>query len=224
MPAKLEVACFDLPSAHIALQAGAHRIEFCTDRAAGGLTPDLTQVQALRQQTATPLYAMVRPVGGGFVYAPAAFQAMRQTIIDFKSAGVDGLVFGILDAHGQVDAAANRELVTLAHPLPCTFHRAFDQVSDPLQAVETVIDCGFQTLLTSAGAPTAIEGLPLLQQLVAQAQGRIHIMPGGGVRAAHISALHTALQVPFYHTAAITPTSDPLPDAAEIASLLQSLQ
>jgi copper homeostasis protein len=111
----------------------------------------------------------------------------------------------------------NSELVALASPLPCTFHRAFDAVLNSKNALEDVISCGFSTLLTSGTYPNVMEGKDVLKQLIVQAQNRIQIMPGGGLRSTNISALNQIVNASWYHSSAIT-------DASEIANPIEIMQ
>lgn len=121
-----------------------------------------------------------------------------------KNVGVDGFVFGILNEDDLIHQQKNKELVELAKPFPCTFHRAFDEVFDYEKALEDVIDCGFSTILTSGTKPNVIEGIQILKQLVEKASNRITIMPGGGLRSSNSIELKKVLNTNFYHSSAIT--------------------
>ena len=217
----LEVACFNTESALIAQSAGADRIELCDGITIGGTTPNLLSLQDVRNKTETtmaiPVFVMIRPRGGNFVYSAEEFEHMKSDILRFKS-HANGFVFGILDLDNEVDVVRNLELVTLAEPLPCTFHRAFDAVGDLYQALEVVVRCGFKTILTSGGAPNAIEGAEQLGKLVEMACGRIQIMPGGGVRSSNIEELSTVAHASFYHSSAIVDKGS-LADTEEVNQL-----
>jgi copper homeostasis protein len=220
--ARLEIASFSVASAVIAQQSGAHRIELCADRSAGGITPDIsvfTQVKALVE---IPIYVMIRPRGGDFVFTTSEFESMKQQLLQFKQAGVSGFVFGCLQENGSIHEAQNKELVQLAHPLPCTFHRAFDGLQYKQQALQTVIDCGFQNILTAGHAGNATEGLASLQQLHHWANGKITIIAGGGIRSTVLPEISTQTKVSWVHSAAITcgEEADPL----EIKALLDSIK
>lgn len=217
---KLEIACFDAESARVAIAAGVNRIEFCTGMAEGGLTPDLEQTRTLKASTDIPIFVMIRPHGDGFVYDAAALEQMAAAVQAFKAIGVDGFVFGILTEQGEVDVPKNKALVQLAAPLPCTFHRAFDRTNDPVAALEAVITCGFTTLLTSGMAPTAVAGIPLLKTLIAQAGTRLTVMPGGGVRAAHLGLLRAELATDFFHSSGI-PAQGQMADAGELKAMMR---
>jgi copper homeostasis protein len=200
----LEIAVFNTASARIADQAGADRIELCSDLSAGGLTPSVDAIIQAKQELNCPFFVMIRPKAGGFVYTPTEVAKMKEDLLLAKEHGVSGFVFGILKEDGTVDEAANKALVALAHPLPCTFHRAFDAITDKPAALEALIACGFQRVLTSGGVGNAIDYCDVLQQLIIQANGRIIIMPGGGVRSNNISKIMEKIDASEYHSAAIT--------------------
>jgi copper homeostasis protein len=214
---KIEIACFNLESVLIAQKAGADRIELCADIALGGTTPSAHIVRQAREHVILPLYVMIRPRGGNFEYASVEFEQMKSDISNLKALGVDGFVFGILNDNQMIQIEQNSELVALASPLPCTFHRAFDAVLNSKNALEDVISCGFSTLLTSGTYPNVMEGKDVLKQLIVQAQNRIQIMPGGGLRSTNISALNQIVNASWYHSSAIT-------DASEIANPIEIMQ
>jgi len=205
---KLEIACFNPESAVIAQQGGADRIELCANIKEGGTTPDLEITRQTREQLTIPLYVMIRPRGGSFVYSEDEFQQMKKEIQQFKTLGVNGFVFGILNHDRTINMKQNSELVAMAKPLPCTFHRAFDEVTDVLLSLEDVIQCGFSTILTSGTMPNVVEGITVLQQLVEKANNRITIMPGGGLRSGNIKKLQQHTNAGFYHSSAITDGSE----------------
>ncbi len=222
MKQKLEIACFNLESALIAQEGGADRVELCKDISIGGITPDESVVKEAREKIKIALVVMINPEGKEYIYSDMDFGKMKKSIVDFKAMGVDGLVFGILNKEGTINKEQNKELVQLAFPLPCTFHRAFDKVKNPLDALEDIINCGFKTILTSGQKQTAIAGIDLLIDLVSKANGRIAIMPGGGVRSTHISVLKEKLDTSFFHSSAITASTE-FADVEEVKSLKAKL-
>lgn len=201
---KLEIACFNLDSAIIAQENGADRVELCAEMEVGGTTPDYEITKQVRDLITIDLNVMIRPRGGNFVYSDAEFQQMKNEIIQFKEIGVNGFVFGILTENNSINSIQNTELVELAKPFPCTFHRAFDEVSDAFQVLEDVIACGFQTILTSGQKPNVVEGINRLVELVSKANNRITIMPGGGLRSTNIEFIQEKTKATFYHSSAIT--------------------
>lgn len=207
MPPQLEIACFSLESAILAAKAGADRLELCANLEEGGTTPDSEMVKGARQKISIPIFLMIRPRGGNFVYSNTEFEQMKTEISVFKSLNADGFGFGILDGNNEIDIKRNSELVELASPLPCTFHRAFDKVSDYKKSLEQVISCGFKTILTSGLANSALEGMDTLTELVKLAGNRIDIMPGGGIRSKNI-AISLNTKSGFYHSSAIIDNCD----------------
>lgn len=205
---QLEIACFNLESTVIAQENGADRVELCTEMEVGGTTPDFEITKQVRDLLTIDLNVMIRPRGGNFVYSDAEFQQMKNEIVQFKEIGVNGFVFGILNENNTVNTNQNKELVELAKPFPCTFHRAFDEVTDAFEALEEVIACGFQTILTSGQQPNVNEGVNQLAELVSKANNRIIIMPGGGLRSTNIDFLQEKTKATFYHSSAITDGSE----------------
>jgi copper homeostasis protein len=219
----IEIACFNPKSAVIAQKNGANRVELCDEMTEGGTTPSPESVIATRKKLTIDINVMIRPRGGNFVYNDAEFEQMKQQIKAYKKLNVDGFVFGILNKDNTVNIERNKELVFLAKPLPCTFHRAFDVVNDVYNALETVIDCGFKTILTSGQKPNVVEGISVLEQLTKKAGNRIVIMPGGGVRSSNIAILKEKMDTSFYHSSAITDRTE-IANGKEIKALVANLK
>lgn len=201
---QLEIACFNYESALIAQQNGADRIELCENMKLGGTTPNYVLTVKVREKLSIKMHVIIRPRGGNFVYTDEEIVEMKQDIKQFKKLGVDGFVFGILNEDGSINKNKNQELVSLAHPLSCTFHRAFDVVKNVEQALEDIIDCGFKTILTSGQEVSVEEGIFNLEKIQKLANSRIEIMPGGGLRSSNIKLLQDKLEPTFYHSSAIT--------------------
>jgi copper homeostasis protein len=215
----LEIAAFRPESVCIAQDCGADRVEFCAGYEAGGTTPSLEALINIRDQVRIPVFTMIRPRGGNFVYTASELEQMKTDIRRFKLVA-DGFVFGLLDEAGQIDVEKNEMLVSLANPKPCTFHRAFDEVSDLRSATETIIQCGFRTILTSGGHAQASAGIKELAELVDQFHDQIDIMPGGGIRCSNIEELKKSTGSRWFHSAAITGKGE-LVDGNEVRSLKQ---
>jgi copper homeostasis protein len=178
----LEVACETTAEAVAAQLAGAGRVELCARLDLGGLTPALDEVRRSRAALTIPLVTMLRMRDGGFHHDAAELAQMFAMAPRLIEAGSDALVIGPLHADGTVNEAATREFARLAAGHDVVFHRAFDAASDPFAALETVVACGVKRILTSGGAPSALEGAARLRELVARAAGRITILAGGGIR------------------------------------------
>lgn len=219
---KLEIAAFNLASALIAQQNGAGRIELCKNMEAGGLTPEADALALAKEQLFVPVFAMVRPRPGDFVYDDTEFAQMLQTILAYKELGADGFVFGLLTADNKVDVARNKILVAAASPLPCTFHRAFDAITEWRSALESIIECGFKTVLTSGGAKEVTTGIDQLKKMVAAAAGTIEIMPGGGLRAANLEQIMQETGARFFHSSAVL--NGDTADGNEIQDMISILE
>ena len=206
--AQLEIACFNIESAIIAQDNGADRVELCANMNEGGTTPDFEITKAVRNVLSIDMNVMIRPRGGNFVYSDFEFEQMKSEISTFKKLNVDGFVFGILKEDGSVNIEQNKELVVLANPFPCTCHRAFDVVKHVNQSLESVIECGFKTILTSGEETNVVDGIDVLATLVEKANNRITIMPGGGLRSTNIGLLKERTNASFYHSSAITDSSE----------------
>ena len=202
MTYRFEVAVDSLESALIAQDCGADRVELCADLGIGGITPSLGALEMAVEQLQIPVHVMIRPRRGDFLYTGAELETMRRDIELAKSAGAQGVVFGILLADGSIDRARTGELARLARPLSVTFHRAFDMCRDPHTALAELMDLGVDTLLTSGQAPSAAEGAPLLAELVARAAGLIDIMPGAGINPGNIARIAAATGARTFHFSA----------------------
>ncbi|SHF51226.1 copper homeostasis protein CutC [Chryseobacterium sp. OV279] len=201
---KIEIACFNPESAIIAFENGADRIELCDGLSEGGTTPDFETMKELRAKINIPLFVMIRPRGGNFTYSEAELEQMKKELVQLKSLGADGFVFGILDQNDEVNVEQNKVLVELANPLPCTFHRAFDRATHLEDSLEKVIDCGFKTILTSGQKPNVSEGKENLKKLVELSNGRIEILVGGGLRSTNIEEIREFTNADYFHSSAIT--------------------
>lgn len=219
MTAHLEIACFNAESIKIAQQSGADRIEFCAGYSLGGITPDFDILSEIKPEITIPVFVMIRPRGGNFVYDDVEFAQMKSDIKKFKAIA-DGFVFGILTSDSKIDTARNSELVQAANR-PCTFHRAFDEVSDPDLALEEIIACGFQNILTSGGKGNAVDNIENLTELIRKASGRITIMPGGGIRENNIEDIAHSTAI-WFHTAALS--NGEIANAGEISRIRERLQ
>jgi copper homeostasis protein len=182
----LEISVESLDAAVAAVRGGADRIELCENLAVGGITPRAELMREARRQVRVPVFAMIRPRGGDFVYTAAELQEMKREIKRAREAAMDGVVLGILTRDRQVDTELTAELVRLARPMPVTFHRAFDELAALERGLEEVVATGAARILTSGGKATAEEGCAAIARLALQARGRILILPGGGIRSGNV--------------------------------------
>jgi copper homeostasis protein len=216
--AHLEIACFNAPSALTAINSGASRIELCTSYTNGGTTPSLTDVIQIRKHITEasenakppiPLHVMIRPRAGNFCYSSSEVEQMEWAM-KALAPYVNGFVLGLLTADQKIDVGALRRLVVYSRTVDrdvkktIVFHRAIDEVKEPIDAIKELADCGVDYVLTSGGAQMAIEGVDVLTEMVQEGRKRgVEIMLGGGVRANNISALQTQTGATWFHSAAL---------------------
>ena len=199
---KLEICCFDLESAIIAADAGADRVELCADPSSGGTTPGLGLIKVVRKKIGIELCPIVRIRGGDFLYSLEEFEVMMHEVDACKLAGCEGVVIGMLLPDGRVDRVNISKLVEKAYPMSVCFHRAFDWARNPFEALEDIIETGCERVLTSGQQPTAQLGVSLIRDLVVQADERIRIMPGSGIRASNILNIKNATGAIEFHSSA----------------------
>ncbi len=196
----LEICVESVESAVAAEGGGAHRIELCSHLADGGITPSAGLMQTIRKHVRLPIHVMIRPRAGDFRYSDYELEIMRKDIQAAKQSKMDGVVLGILHENARVDVERTKMLVKLAHPLPVTFHRAFDLAKNPATALEDVVQTGASRILTSGGESKATDGLKILTHLVHAANRRVSIMPCGGVNSANIVRIIRATSAREIHT------------------------
>lgn len=199
-----EVAVETVAGARIASEAGADRLELCAALAVGGITPSVGLIRQVRRAVELPIMVLVRCRPGNYCYTDVEIEQMAVDIGVVAEEGCQGVVIGALDEHHAVHPAHTAALISAArsHGLSVTFHRAFDEVPDRAAGLATLIDLGADRVLTSAGAPTAMQGGAELAALVTGADGRIGILAGGGVTAAEAAQVLRVSGVSELHFAA----------------------
>lgn len=185
----LEVCVESVDDALTAYRSGADRLELNSGLMLGGLTPSLGVIREVRRAVPLPLMVMIRPRSGGFHYSPNEYLVMHRDAELAIQAGADGIVFGILTAQGEIDVARCDHLASVAERRERVFHRAFDVVRDPFASLEQLIALGFQRVMTSGQANTAVEGAIRIRSLLAIASGRIEILPAGGLNRATVEPI-----------------------------------
>ncbi|MBY5959246.1 copper homeostasis protein CutC [Membranicola marinus] len=177
----IEIAANSYESAQIASRAGADRIELCSNLELGGTTPSPGQLLCVKNNLDIPVHVLIRPRGGDFIYTSLELEEIIESIRFCRSIGIEGVVFGFLTPAGEVDVATTKKILSHAEGMDITFHRAFDMVTHQDKALETIISLGFDRILTSGGKQSTPEGIKQIAKLIEQADGRITIMPGGGI-------------------------------------------
>lgn len=209
----LEIAVGDVEGARVARESRADRIELSQALPLGGLTPSPGQAE-LATALGVPVRALIRPRGGGFAYSAAEVAAMVRDIEALTDAGAAGFVLGALDAESAgLDRQTLRLLIRAAEGRAVLVHRCVDVLLaagyDPAGLAGELADLGAAGVLTSGGAPRALEGVPVLSALAEGSEGRLEIVAGGGVRPEHVHALADAGAHAVHLSAATSARSGP---------------
>ena len=197
----LEVCAFNVQSCIIAQRVGAVRAELCDNPIEGGTTPSFGAIKEARDRITIQLYPIIRPRAGNYFYDEEEFAIMKKDILLCKELGCDGISIGIQLRDGNIDTERFKRIAAWAYPMGVTCNRVFDAAPEPLKALEEIIECGCERVLTSGQKSAAPHAIELLTKLVIQADERIIIMPGAGVRSFNIEQLITTGAKEF-HTSA----------------------
>lgn len=202
MSIQLEVCSFNVQSSIIAEKAGATRVELCDNPVEGGTTPSYGAIKQTRDKISIALYPIIRPRGGNFLYDEEEWAIIKNDILLCKQLQCDGISTGVQKQDGTIDTDRLQQIVEWAYPMGVTCHRVFDRAPDPFEALEQIINSGCERILTSGQHASAPEGAAVLAKLVQQANGRIVIMPGAGVRSSNIKKLIADTGATEFHTSA----------------------
>jgi len=200
----LEVCVDTADDAHAAREAGAGRIELCSCLELGGLTPSFGLVNNAID-SGSPLFAMIRPRAGDFIYSRTELDCMVGDIECLQESGISGFVFGALDSSNSLDEAALEKLISACNGLPATLNRAIDLSANPMESLQVAMQLGFERVLTSGAARSAVTGLAMLTKLFAIAEDQIIIVPGGGITPETIDGLLAALPIREIHASCKKP-------------------
>ncbi|XP_034944184.1 copper homeostasis protein cutC homolog [Chelonus insularis] len=199
----MEICIDSIESAKNAIRGGATRLEACSALSEDGLTPTPGLIRFIKQFSNVPVYAMIRIRSGNFIYTHEEKQAMLYDLAILKDAGADGFVFGALNQDKTINYESCREIISAVGPEKhVTFHRAFDEVKDPIQALEELVKLGFERVLTSGQKKIALEGLPLITDLIKHAKNRIIVMPGSGINPENIAFIKNTCKAKEFHASA----------------------
>lgn len=219
MPYIIEIATSDFLTTKSAVEGGADRIELCANLAEGGTTPSYAHIKKCKEAFSIPIFPIIRPRGGDFLYNKDEFEMMKNDIKLCKDLGCEGIVIGLLNMDGTIDIIRTSELIELAYPLEVTFHRAFDRCKDPFVALEELIEIGCQRILTSGQQPSVSsskesmvdnKAVELITELNRLADDRIIMMPGSGVRKENIKILADKTGCVEFHSSLRSKTKSPM--------------
>jgi copper homeostasis protein len=202
MKFNLEICVDSVQSAIDAQEAGASRVEICSNLTEGGTTPGFGTIMSARKNIGIGLHVLLRPKAGDFLYSDLEFDIIRKDLDICGECGADGIVTGLLMADGRIDLERTARLVEMAHPMSVTFHRAFDMCCDPLEGLEDIIASGADRILTAGQETVAMDGLDLIKQLVIKGGQRIIIMPGSGINEINIAEIARKTGAGEFHLSA----------------------
>jgi copper homeostasis protein len=200
-PKLLEICCFTIKDALIAQQGGADRIELCSSYYEGGVTPSFGTIKLAREVIAIPIYVLIRPRPGNFIYSDLEWLSMKADIIKCKEIGVEGISIGMLTVNGEIDIIKCEELREISKGLKLTFHRAFDQIENQLIALNVLKSCGFSAIMSSGGKSCALDGMEKLSALKKLAGDEMVVIAAGGIRKGNIALLRDNNCADIFHSA-----------------------
>ncbi len=203
----VEICAYNIQSCLIAENAKADRIEFCANPTLGGTTPNLFALKYTLEKLNIPVFPIIRPRGGNFVFTAIELEQMEQDILFCKQIGCKGISTGIALQNNKLDIIKMKYFVSIAYPMQVSCHKVFDGVPDMYEATEGLIAAGVSRILTSGLAIDAVAGIDNIKNLIVKYDDKIIIMPGGGVRAANIDKLVSQTGAKEYHSSGIV-TSD----------------
>lgn len=198
----LEIAAFNLDSAWQAERAGAMRIELCDNASDGGTTPGPGILKVAKEKLGIPIFPIIRPRGGHFVYSSSEYDTMKYDIEMCQNLGFPGVVLGGLTQKGEVNIPAMSQLMQLCEGMEVTFHRAFDRTVHAEEAIEAIISLGCRRILTSGRAPTAVEGMWAIAEWNSVYGNKILFLPGSGVNHSNVNTILSTTGCKEIHTAA----------------------
>ena len=178
---------------------GANRIELCENLAVGGTTPSYGTVKVCLEKLDIPIFPMIRARGGSFVYSKDEIEIMKEDIKIFKELGVKGVVLGCLTSDNKIDLELTKKLVNLAYPMEVTFHKAIDEIQNPLDYIDNLINIGIKRILTSGGKVTALEGKDLINEMIKKSNGRLKIVVAGKVTKENLNELSNLISANEFH-------------------------
>ena len=178
---------------------GANRIELCENLVVGGTTPSYGTVKVCLEKLNIPIFPMIRARGGNFIYSKYEIEIMKEDIKIFKELGVKGIVLGCLTHDNKIDLELTKELVDLAYPMEVTFHKAIDEILNPLDYIDDLVNIGIKRILTSGGKVTALEGKDLINEIIKKSNERLKIVVAGKVTKENLNELCNLIFANEFH-------------------------
>ncbi|MGN0942400.1 MULTISPECIES: copper homeostasis protein CutC [Fusobacterium] len=194
-----EVCVESFSEALAAEKRGADRIELCDNLYLGGTTPSYGTIKMAMEKLTIPAFPIIRPRGGNFHYSKEEIEIMKEDIKVCKSLGAKGVVLGVLTTDNKVDFETLKELVDLASPMEVTFHKAVDELENPVEVIDRFVEIGVKRILSSGTKETALEGKDILNAMIKKADNRIIILIAGKVTSDNFEEVAAAIPSTEYH-------------------------
>lgn len=182
-----------------AQELGAERVELCDNLTEGGTTPSYGTIKMVVEKLNIPTFVIIRPRGGDFYYTPEEIEIMKEDIKVCKNLGVKGVVIGALNKDNTINYEAIQDMITLAKPMSVTFHKAIDELKDPVSEVKKLAKIGVNRILTSGTKETALEGKEILKKMIKEAGDEIIIIVAGKVTKENLDKISTLIPTKEYH-------------------------
>ena len=196
----IKEACVEFfDGAKRAEENGANRVELCENLSVGGTTPSYGTVKLCLEKLNIDIFPMIRPRGGNFIYSDDEIEIMKEDIKVFKNLGVKAVVFGILTEDNKINLKQMEELVNLSHPMEVTFHKAIDELENPLDWIEDLIKIGVKRILTPGCKATALEGEDMINKMIEKANGKLKIVVAGKVTKENLAELEKLIPANEFH-------------------------
>ena len=182
-----------------AQELGAERVELCDNLAEGGTTPSYGTIKKTVERLSIPVFVIIRPRGGDFFYTADEIEIMKEDIKICKSLGVKGVVIGALNRDNTINYETIKEMIELAKPMSVTFHKAIDELANPVPEVKKLAELGVDRILTSGTKETAVEGQDILREMVKEAGEDIIIIVAGKVTKENLQEVSELIPTKEYH-------------------------
>lgn len=182
-----------------AQELGAERVELCDNLEEGGTTPSYGTIKMVAEKLEIPAFVIIRPRGGDFFYTQEEIEIMKEDIKVCKELGIKGVVIGALNTDNTINYEATKEMVELAKPMSVTFHKAIDELENPVGEIKKLAQIGVNRILTSGTKETAIEGKDILNSMIKEAGDDIIIIAAGKVTKDNLKNISEIIPTKEYH-------------------------
>lgn len=182
-----------------AQELGAERVELCDNLTEGGTTPSYGTIKMVVEKLNIPAFVIIRPRGGDFYYTPEEIEIMKEDIKICKELGVKGVVIGALNRDNTINYDAIKDMIDLAKPMSITFHKAIDELENPVTEVKKLANLGVNRILTSGTKEIALEGKNILREMIKEAGEDTIIIVAGKVTKDNLNEISNLIPAKEYH-------------------------